>query len=664
MFCQLEYLRHCLRERIRRVLDDLPGSLDETYTRTLEDMGGQNWRCAHRLFQCVAVASRPLHVKELAEILAFDFEEKSTPTFLADSRPEDQAYAVLSTCSSFLAVVNVDGFPVIQFAHYSVKEYLTSARLAETKDTISRFHVSITAAHTFVAKACLGVLLHLDENTTKDSLSDFPLAEYAAKHWVDHSLFENVSPKVQDGMKRMFDPSKCHFSVWVWIYDPQLSGRRSERSERSERPAEVRATPLHYAAFFGMRDIATFLIIEHSQDVNARGFDYEETPLHVSSSRGHVELVRVLVEYGADANAQDKMRDTPLHSASVWGEPAVVRALIKHGADVKAQNENNETPLHRAAVEEVAQILLDHGADPVALNTGNQTPLHFAVEDGVVRVLLERGADANAWDKERNTPLHLASGWREWGRPAAVVLALIKHGADVKAQNEDNETPLHLAAVEEVAQILLDHGADPAALNTTNQTPLHLASEGGVVRVLIEHGADANARDKARSTPLHLASSWGRPAAVARALLKHGADVKAQTQFKKTPLHRATVEEVARILLDHCADAAALDSMNRTPLHNASEGGHVGVVRVLLEHGANANARDVNNATPLHLASGSKYFGEPCLDVVPLLLQHGSDIHAQDNEGQTPFMRATAIFEEYHKTMQLLLEHGAEDHRV
>jgi hypothetical protein len=139
-----------------------------------------------------------------------------------------------------LAVVNVDGSPVIQFAHFSVKEYLTSGRLAEAKDTISRFHVSMTPAHTIVAQACLGVLLHLDENITKDSLEDFPLAEYAAEHWVDHARVENVSSKVQDGMKRLFDPGQePPFSLGLDI----RSRRFWLRSERSERPAKARATP-------------------------------------------------------------------------------------------------------------------------------------------------------------------------------------------------------------------------------------------------------------------------------------------------------------------------------------------------------------------------------------------------------------------------------------
>ena len=217
-------------------------TLDATYARTLEEIDEQNWDYAHRLFQCVAAASRPLRAEELAEFLAFDYKAGSTtPTFLADWRTEDPENEVLSTCSTLLVVVKShSGSPVIQFSHFSVKEYLTSTRLAESKDTISRFHVSMTPAHTIVAQACLGVLLHLDENITEDSLKDFPLAEYAAEHWVEHARIEKVWSKVQDGMKRLFDPSKSHLSVWVWIYDPEAPRRRSNRSER---PAEARQHP-------------------------------------------------------------------------------------------------------------------------------------------------------------------------------------------------------------------------------------------------------------------------------------------------------------------------------------------------------------------------------------------------------------------------------------
>ena len=505
VFCQLEYVRHCSPENIQRALDALPDTLDETYARTLEDIGDQNWERAHRLFQCVYVAARPLHVEELADILAFDFEVESTPTFRSERRSEDPVHAVLSTCSSLLAVVDVDGSRVVQFAHFSVKEYLTSARLAKAKDTITRFHLSMTPAHTIIAQACLGILLHLDENITKNSLKDFPLAEYAAKHWADHARIENVSSKMQDGLKCLFDPRKCHLSVWAWMHD---SPRPRDRRERSHPLGVPRATPLHYAALCNMSDIATFLIVERSQDINAQSTIWEETPLQVSSHLGHAEIVRVLLrhgadiearnnadrspldcaalaghvglvqvflEHGADVNAQDNLRCTPLYWASKVGQLAVARILLSHGADVTAQCENNQTPLYQAKDEEVARLLLEHGADPNALDIDNRTPLHGASERGNVGaawVLLEHGADPNARDAGNATPLHLASGSQYtyyWGYLGLVWL-LLQCSADIHARDDEGQTPFMRAKAKgryEIMQLLLDHGAeDPQGVMT------------------------------------------------------------------------------------------------------------------------------------------------------------------------------------------------------
>src|SRR5216684_3377487 len=154
-------------------LAELPESLDETYERTLRGIQEADWGFAHRVFQFVAVASRPLRIKELAELFAFDFKAGLIPKLHEDWRLEDPADAVLSACSTLLSVV--DGGHrlgnVIQFSHFSVKEFLTSTRLAEVTDTIPcRYHVSMTPAHALAAQACLGILLHLNNDViTRDS---------------------------------------------------------------------------------------------------------------------------------------------------------------------------------------------------------------------------------------------------------------------------------------------------------------------------------------------------------------------------------------------------------------------------------------------------------------------------------------------------------------
>ena len=373
----------------------------------MEDLGDQNWECAHRLFQCVAAAARPLRVKELAEFLAFDFGTSSTPTFLADWRPEDPENTVLSTCSSLLAVVDVDGSPVIQFAHFSVKEYLTSARLPKAKDTISRFHISMTTAHTVVAEACLGVLLHLDKGMNSADLTDFPLAEYAAEHWMDHARFENVSSHVQDGMKRLFDPRKHHLSVWVWISDPYV--RSSGQSRPSVAPKTARWTSLHYAASIGLHDVVAFLIDEHLQDINAWDRKRRETPLHAASREGHAVVAKLLLENGADVMVKSEHERTPLHLASMYGRMEATRVLLKHGAEVNV--------VDRHSVHHLVGRSVNHSPRPIKRELGlaplgcfsslprdmvtpvivhTSTPLMLALKgqhDDVARVLLEHGAD-------------------------------------------------------------------------------------------------------------------------------------------------------------------------------------------------------------------------------------------------------------------------------
>ena len=497
MSCQLQYLRHCLRQRIRRALDELPDTLDETYDRTLEEIGKQNWEYAHRLFQCVAAASRPLRVKELAEFLAFDFDRDSTPTLREDWREEDPEHAVRSTCSSLLAIVDVDGSSVIQFAHFSVKEYLTSKRLAESKETISRFHVSMTQAHTIIAQACLGVLLHIDENITKVDLKKFPLAKYAAEHLGGHARFEGVSPKIQDGLKRLFDPSNHHFSVLVWIYHPK---RRVGIPDKCERPSQASATPLHFAAFHGVHDILSFLIVERSQKMNARGFNGGETPLSLACRRGYSEVARVLLEHGADTDTRDTNDYSPLDWSSEGGHVEVVRVLLENHADVNFLDGDKLTALHLASSSgqvAVARLLLENGADANAKTTDGLTPLHCARNEGVTRVLLEYGADPTARDSRDRTPLHRAMEVKY----AEVARVLLENGVDANARDAMNETPLHVATIFQRldgVQLLLQHGVDIHAQDGYGRTPFQVASEAEssgenrdiIMQLLLEHGAE------------------------------------------------------------------------------------------------------------------------------------------------------------------------------
>ena len=343
----------------------MPETLDETYERTLREIKETKWESAQRLLACVTVARRPLRVEELAEILAFDFKSGTIPKFHKDWRLNNPVEAVLSACSTLLSVVNVEttlkSFRVVQFAHFTVKEFLTSSRFAEKNDSISRrYHISLSPAHTLVAQACLSVLLHLDENITSWGLTQFPLAVYAAQHWFEHARFEGVSQNVVEGMEQLFNRTKLHLSIWIWIHDPTIHHWR--RLPRTERPSPLSRTPLHYAAFCGLYDIAKTLAIAHPQDVNSQSLGSKASPLYLASRGGHEDRARMLIEHGADVSAQTTDRWTALHEASENGHVNVARLLIDCGADMSAWTESGWTAYHLASAyghAAITQMIFD-----------------------------------------------------------------------------------------------------------------------------------------------------------------------------------------------------------------------------------------------------------------------------------------------------------------
>ena len=194
-----------------------PSATTETYERVLKDIKNINREHAIRLLHCLAVAIRPLRVEELAEVLAADFDaarREGIPKLNPNWRWVDQQQAVLSTCSSLIAIVDDGDFQVVQFSHFSVKEYLTSDRLADADGDVSRYHIFPESAHTILAHACLGVLLCFD-----DHVDEIPLAKYAAKHWVDHAQFKDVSSRIREAMEYFFDADQPHFAAWCQVHE-------------------------------------------------------------------------------------------------------------------------------------------------------------------------------------------------------------------------------------------------------------------------------------------------------------------------------------------------------------------------------------------------------------------------------------------------------------
>ena len=171
--------------------------------------------------------------------------------------------------------------------------------------------------------------------------------------------------------------------------------------------------------------------------------DNGAAPLYLAATKGHVEMVGLLLKKGADLAVSNNSGWTPLHSAANEGHVEVVELLLEKGADLAVPNSDGMTPVYSAATQghiEVVRLLLDKGANLAVRKDNGWTPLNSAANNGHVKV----------------------------------VELLLKKGADPAVPNDSGWTPLHSAANNghvEVAELLLEDGADGTAAASNVQTP-------------------------------------------------------------------------------------------------------------------------------------------------------------------------------------------------
>ncbi len=381
--------------------------------------------------------------------------------------------------------------------------------------------------------------------------------------------------------------------------------------------------------------------------------------LYRAAGAGDLELVGLLLDAGVDPNAGEEVPGPPpepggpparlqapaLQAAASHGHIDVMRLLVERGADVNRRGPEGDTALHAAAsfgTIEAARWLLDHGADVDARNEAGDTPLADAVlfecDMRVAPLLIQRGADVNAANERGETVLHKAvtrtSMIGETG-PAALAKALLENGADPNARDCFGDTPLHAALGErlgngdQMAVLLLDRGADASAANQAGLTPLHCAAARGwlpVAMLLVQKGADVNARAEGSVAAVGQDSSWW-----------------ALPWWQREPVG----------LWPPCrGERQTGRCIGETPLHIAAAQGHLEVAELLLSEGAAVDARTTDGLTPLHAAA---YGGNE--EVVTSLLARGADVDAEDVDGWTPLHEAA--FNNHREAARILLEGGA-----
>lgn len=359
-----------------------------------------------------------------------------------------------------------------------------------------------------------------------------------------------------------------------------------------------------------------------------------------------LEVVKILVEAGADVNARDAHLIPPLFLANT---AETARFLLEHGADVNARDDKGRTPLIYHASSKRPESYHPDPDEPVA----------------IAKVLLEYGADVHATQDDGTSAL-------SWYVHEDMLRLLLEHGADATLMTDEGWSPLHRCYNAATAELLIAHGADPngrgrrcesdRGYNRKNntQTPIFKCNTPDVAEALIKHGADINARDAEGKVPLYYVES-----AIAMVLLKHNADVNPPVpEYKEThwsyapPLHNPEQDPIViSEMLHRGADPNGRQTnTDYTLLHVCRS---AKVARILLEHGADVNARDRFGQTPLHRCCDGTYDweGQVSLAIAKVLLKHGADVHAKDVDGRTPVYYCKA---DNTALLGLLKAHGAD----
>ncbi|KAL9614026.1 MAG: hypothetical protein Q9167_001441 [Letrouitia subvulpina] len=318
-------------------------------------------------------------------------------------------------------------------------------------------------------------------------------------------------------------------------------------------------------------------------------------------------------------NAPTKSGETPLISAISSYDDELVKFVLQRGADPDSRDAEKVTPLMHAVrleSEPIIEILLQKGAD-VDAPVHKWTPLHRAVDLGnvpIMRLLISHSADIEARSPKEYPPPSTSSS-ASLLRSSASATSTSTHSSD--SEHTRGLTPLLRACVLghlEPARLLLDRGAGIESHDNTSLTPLMTASEAThlpLIDLLLRRGANVHASDDFGWTPLHRALVLGGEASArcAQLLLDNAAEIDARCKHKKTPLHHAIArgdKEMVRFLLDRGAGIDTRDLAERTPLHTAIEERNEAMVRILLENGADTTAMENNGRDALATAKATQ----------------------------------------------------------
>lgn len=414
----------------------------------------------------------------------------------------------------------------------------------------------------------------------------------------------------------------------------------------------------------------------------AYGFTFESSLNMAILERCNIELIRCLLELGANPNKSGDGINTPLITAALFDNVEAMSLLVKYNANVHMFNINQTSAIHIAAStgsNSCVKFLLEAGVSPDHHDHAtNFTPLMAAASvnnEKAVSLLLERGASIDFQETDGYTALMHAS----MKGKTTTTQALLNAGANpnlTTSKNPQLNTPkgataLYLAcreSHENIVKILLNGKADPnIPLSDNKVTPLMIAchfatvlKDYKIIELLLPAGAYVNAQaigNFGRITALYIAA-YNNDTQLASLLLDAKANVNFFDADGMTPMHFACFhgnDEMVKRFLEAGANPNLCSNDGLSALHIAIQNtNNASTIEALLKKGANPNAQTKRRRTaPLHLAcdNGSNE------DIVKLLLKAKANTDVLDSDGHTPLCVATCRGQT--KIVELLLKASA-----
>ncbi|XP_057313101.1 serine/threonine-protein phosphatase 6 regulatory ankyrin repeat subunit B-like isoform X3 [Hydractinia symbiolongicarpus] len=361
---------------------------------------------------------------------------------------------------------------------------------------------------------------------------------------------------------------------------------------------DYRDCALHLAARRGDYNIMKVLV-ENGAEVDQTNLE-GQTPLHIACSEGDEQTVKYLHESKASGSIKDRRNRTAIHVATETGNKQIIEMLIdKFHSDINQRSKDGSTLVHLAAKcghADVALYFVKRGVPIQMPNKEGAVALHEAAKQGhvhVVRALISKGALTNTLTKDKYTPLHTAV---RYGKHL-VVQILLGIGASVNEQGgSKNETALHLAAKlqrfsEQVVEMLIKSGARINEENMEGDTALHVAIKHRnypVVKMLIQNGAFVEVKNEAGETPLHLAIKY-MTVAIALEIID---DMKKDMEVDAFVKAVNDVNKEGETALHYCANIRPKIENKRT---------YTDLCKLLLDNHAELNLMtNTTEETPLH----------------------------------------------------------------